>query len=183
MSPEQAYQSQLAYPLYGFQNFANPRNTPPQYFPPQPSQPQHFSQQQSQTQFKVPQGKDLRDERRKQKRAGKQPVVDLDEDDDDDTPGRRNLARWNQNEEMLLDETWIEHSHDVNIGKDQQDNDYRRKCDAAERAYEAKGDKELAMMQRRELEFLMLDPSTLPPEKRAITEKKQSEIMKKYPSA
>ncbi|GJY13596.1 hypothetical protein Tco_0382905 [Tanacetum coccineum] len=61
--------------------------------------------------------------------------------------------------------------------------DYRRKCDAAERAYEAKREKELAMMQCRELEFLMLDPSTLPPEKRAIIEKKQVEIMKKYPSA
>ncbi|GJX32974.1 hypothetical protein Tco_0242829 [Tanacetum coccineum] len=36
--------------------------------------------------------------------------------------------------------------------------DYRRECEAAERAYEAKRDKELAMMQCRELEFLMLDP-------------------------
>ncbi|GKG06070.1 hypothetical protein Tco_0326156, partial [Tanacetum coccineum] len=48
--------------------------------------------------------------------------------------------------------------------------DYRRKCDAAERAYEVKRDKELAMMLCRELEFLMLDPSTLPPEKQAIIE-------------
>ncbi|GJZ98004.1 hypothetical protein Tco_0670457 [Tanacetum coccineum] len=198
------------------------------------------------------------------KKTGKQPVVDLDEDDDDDMPGRRNLTRWNQNEEMLLAETWIEHSQDVNIGKDQQDDsdvvkkiqyphvwnilkiypkwnaaepidednieelfgpdprerpagkqrasknqksvdtssaggstggsqsesvsslvsqDYRRKCDAAERAYEVKRDKELAMMQCRELEFVMLDPLTLPPEIRAIIEKKQAEIMKKYPSA
>nr|GEU62473.1 hypothetical protein [Tanacetum cinerariifolium] len=239
------------------------------------------------------------------KKKGKQPVVDLDEDDDDDMPGRRNLTRWNQNEEMLLAETWIEHSQDANIGKDQQDDvywnlimhdfhsrkkaprtknmmtgkwtrmhgdcqrfnaiykhltrksgendadlvenaktsylercdnleelfgpdprerpagkqraskkqksvdtsspggstggstggsqsesvsslvsqDYRRKCDAAERAYEAKRDKELAVMQCRELEFLMLDHSTLPPVKRAIIEKKQAEIMKKYPSA
>nr|GEW77411.1 hypothetical protein [Tanacetum cinerariifolium] len=61
--------------------------------------------------------------------------------------------------------------------------DYRRKCDAAKRAYKAKRDKELVMMQCRELEFLMLDPLTLPPEKRAIIEKKQAEIMKKYPSA
>nr|GEV05696.1 hypothetical protein [Tanacetum cinerariifolium] len=63
--------------------------------------------------------------------------------------------------------------------------DYRRKCDAAERAYEAKRDKELAMMQcreLRELEFLMLDFSTLPPAKRAIIEKKQVEIMRKYPT-
>nr|GEY57934.1 hypothetical protein [Tanacetum cinerariifolium] len=47
------------------------------------------------------------------------------------------------------------------------------KCDATKRAYEAKRDKELAMMQCRELEFLMLDPLTLPPEKRAIIKKKQ----------
>nr|GFC42811.1 hypothetical protein [Tanacetum cinerariifolium] len=58
--------------------------------------------------------------------------------------------------------------------------DYRRKCDAAERTYEAKREKELAMIQCRELKFLMLDPSSLPPAKRAITEKKQAEIMRKY---
>ncbi|GJV69502.1 hypothetical protein Tco_1485011 [Tanacetum coccineum] len=58
-----------------------------------------------------------------------------------------------------------------------------RKCDAAERAYEAKREKELAMMQCRELEFLMLNPSTLPPAKRAIIEEKQAEIMRKYPNA
>nr|GEX48370.1 hypothetical protein [Tanacetum cinerariifolium] len=58
--------------------------------------------------------------------------------------------------------------------------DYKRKCEVAERAYEAKRDKELAMMQCRELEFLMLDPSTLPPEKRAIIDRKQAE---KYPDA
>ncbi|GKC73394.1 glutathione S-transferase T3-like protein [Tanacetum coccineum] len=268
--------------------------------------------QPSETQFKVPQGKDLRDGRRKQKK-GKQPVVDLDEDDDDDMPGRRNLTRWNKNEEMLLAETWIEHSQDANIGKDQQDDvywnlimqdfnsrtkapprtknmmtgkwtrmhghcqmfnaiykyltrksgendadlvenakttyierygnkkiqyvhvwnilknypkwnaaepidednlqelfgpdprerpadkqraskkqksDYKRKCDAAERTYEAKREKELAIMKKelaimqcKELEFLMLDPSSLPPAKRAIIEKKQAEIMKKYPDA
>ncbi|GKE75230.1 hypothetical protein Tco_1537271 [Tanacetum coccineum] len=61
--------------------------------------------------------------------------------------------------------------------------DYRRTCDAAERAYEAKREKELAMMQCRELEFFMLDHSSLPPAKRAIIEKKQAEIMRKYPDA
>ncbi|GJU37370.1 hypothetical protein Tco_1185724 [Tanacetum coccineum] len=59
--------------------------------------------------------------------------------------------------------------------------DYRRKCEDAKRAYETKRDKELAMMQCRELEFLMLDPSLLPPAKRAIIEKKQAEIMSRYP--
>ncbi|GKE15759.1 hypothetical protein Tco_1423336 [Tanacetum coccineum] len=57
------------------------------------------------------------------KKTGKQPVVDLDEDDDD-MPGRRNLTRWNNNEEMLLAETWIEHSQDANIEKNQQDGVY-----------------------------------------------------------
>ncbi|GJU98439.1 putative reverse transcriptase domain-containing protein [Tanacetum coccineum] len=125
----------------------------------------------------------------------KQPIVDLDEDDDDDMPRQINLTRWNKNEEMLLAETWIEHSQNANIGKDQQDDvywnlDYRRKCDADKRAYEAKREKELAIMKKelaimqcKELEFLMLDPSSLPPAKRAIIEKKQAEIMEKYPDA
>ncbi|GKD67897.1 hypothetical protein Tco_1321987 [Tanacetum coccineum] len=39
------------------------------------------------------------------------------------------------------------------------------------------------MMQCRELEFLMLDPSSLPPVKRAIIEKKQAEIMSRYPDS
>ncbi|GJT44213.1 hypothetical protein Tco_0952928 [Tanacetum coccineum] len=43
--------------------------------------------------------------------------------------------------------------------------DYRRKCDAAEKAYEAKREKELRMLQCRELEFLMIDHSSLPPAK------------------
>ncbi|GJY75490.1 hypothetical protein Tco_0480606 [Tanacetum coccineum] len=65
-----------------------------------------------------------------------------------------------------------------------------RKCDAAEKVYEAKREKELAIMKKelaimqcKELEFLMLDPSSLPPAKRAIIEKKHAEIIKKYPDA
>ncbi|GJX26595.1 hypothetical protein Tco_0232891 [Tanacetum coccineum] len=61
--------------------------------------------------------------------------------------------------------------------------DYRRKCDAAEKAYEAKRQKELGMLQCRELEFLMIDPSSFPPAKRAIIERKQAEIMRKYSDA
>ncbi|GKA94748.1 hypothetical protein Tco_0816786 [Tanacetum coccineum] len=61
--------------------------------------------------------------------------------------------------------------------------DYRRKCDAVEKAYEAKREKELGMLQCRELEFLMISPSSLPPAKRAIIERKQAEIMRKYPDA
>ncbi|GJX71528.1 hypothetical protein Tco_0308699 [Tanacetum coccineum] len=169
----------------------------------------------------VPQSKDPRDGRRKHKKTRKQPIVELDEDDDEEMASRRAVTRWNNNEEILLAETWIEHSQDANIRKDQQDDvywnlitqdfnnrsttpprtknmmtgkwtrmhgdcqrfhgiykhltrksgesdallDYRRKCDAAEIAYEAKREKEVAMMECRELEFLMLDPSSLPPEK------------------
>nr|GEU51832.1 hypothetical protein [Tanacetum cinerariifolium] len=60
--------------------------------------------------------------------------------------------------------------------------DYRRKCEAAEKAYEAKREKELGMLQCRELEFLMIDPSSLPPAKRAIIEMKHAKIMRKYPN-
>ncbi|GJU59408.1 hypothetical protein Tco_1237174 [Tanacetum coccineum] len=58
------------------------------------------------------------------KKRGKQPVVDLDEDDDDDMATKRAITRWNRNEESLLAETWIEHSQDANIGKDQQNDVY-----------------------------------------------------------
>ncbi|GKD04594.1 hypothetical protein Tco_1179568 [Tanacetum coccineum] len=58
-----------------------------------------------------------------------------------------------------------------------------RKCEAAEAAYEAKRKKELRLLECRELEFLMIDPSSLPPEKRAIIERKQVEIIRKYPNA
>ncbi|GJV25341.1 hypothetical protein Tco_1378036 [Tanacetum coccineum] len=68
-------------------------------------------------------------------------------------------------------------------GESDADLDYRRKCDAAEEAYKAKKEKELGMLQCRELEFLMIDPSSLPPEKRAIIEMKQAEIIRKYPNA
>nr|GEY04439.1 zinc finger protein ZAT1-like [Tanacetum cinerariifolium] len=236
-------------------------------------------------------------------RTGKQPVVDLDEDHEDDKmASRRSITRWNYNEEILLAESWIEHSQDAYIGKDQHEDIYwnlimsdfnsrtttspriknmmtekwtrmhgdcqrfnviykhlnrksdesdadlvenvkttyidryevfgpdpkerpigkqrakkkqksvettsaggsiggsaggsqsesvlslvsqdcRRKCDAAEKAYEAKREKELAIMQCKELEFLMIDPSSLPPAKRAIIERKQAEIMRKYQDA
>ncbi|GJZ77383.1 hypothetical protein Tco_0642055 [Tanacetum coccineum] len=303
--PDQAYHSQLAYhqnQQYGFQSYTNPRNTQPQffsqqssqpqYFSQQPSQPQYFPQPSSQPQFKVPQAKEPREAKRKQKRKGKQPVVDLDEDDEDDEmTSRRSITRWNNNEEILLAESWIEHSmhgdcqrfngiykylnrksgesdadlvenaktayidryskkflypHVWNIlknyskwnaaepidadnlqelfGPDPRERpagkqrakkkqksiettsvggstggstggrqsesisslvyqDYRRKCDAAEKAYEAKREKELAIMQCKELEFLMIDPSALLAAKRAIIERKQAEIMRKYPDA
>nr|GEZ28590.1 hypothetical protein [Tanacetum cinerariifolium] len=259
----------------------------------------------------VPQAKKPREAKRKQKRTGKQSVVDLDEDDEDDEmESRQSITRWNNNEEILIAESWNEHSQDANIEKDQHDDiywnlilsdfnsrttaplrtknmmtgkwtrmhgdcqrfngiyknlncksgesdadlvenaktayidrydnlqelfgpdprerpagkqralkkqksvettsvggsaggstrgstggsqsesvsslvsqDYRRKCDAAEKAYEAKREKELAIMQCKKLEFLMIDPSALPPTKRAIIERKQAEIMRKYQDA
>nr|GFA68241.1 glutathione S-transferase T3-like [Tanacetum cinerariifolium] len=164
---------------------------------------------------------------------------------------RRSITRWNNNEQILLGEFWIEHSQDANIRKDQHEDiywnlimsdfnsrttapprtknmmmgkwtrmhgdcqrfngiykhlnrksgesdadlvenaktayidrhDYRRKRDATEKAYEAKRDKELAIMQCKELEFLMIDHSSLLAAKRAIIERKQAEIMRKYPDA
>ncbi|GKA90797.1 hypothetical protein Tco_0812667 [Tanacetum coccineum] len=77
-------------------------------------------------QKQVPQAKDPRDGRRRQKKTGKQPVVDLDEDndDDDEMASRRSITRWNNNEEILLAEAWIEHSQDANIGKDQHEDVY-----------------------------------------------------------
>ncbi|GJR08500.1 hypothetical protein Tco_0791152 [Tanacetum coccineum] len=57
--------------------------------------------------------------------------------------------------------------------------DYRRKCEVAEVAYEAKRKKELGLLECRELEFLMIDHSSLPPEKAAYIQRKQAEIMKK----
>ncbi|GJY50129.1 hypothetical protein Tco_0440085 [Tanacetum coccineum] len=97
MSLDQAYHSQLTYhqqqQQYGFQNYSNSRNTPPQFFSQQSSQPHYFPQQSSQPPFKVPQAKDPRDGRRRQKNAGKQHVVDLDDGDDDDMAARRAITR------------------------------------------------------------------------------------------
>ncbi|KAL6510936.1 hypothetical protein OROGR_022060 [Orobanche gracilis] len=54
----------------------------------------------------------------------------------------------------------------------------RRKCAASESAYEAKRQKELGFLKCRELEFLMIDPDTVPPHKAAFIRRKQEEIMK-----
>ncbi|GJV60461.1 glutathione S-transferase T3-like protein [Tanacetum coccineum] len=318
--PEHAYQSQLAYhqnQQYGFQGYTNPRNTQPHFFPQQSSQPSFFSQQSSQPQcfpqhssqpqFKIPQAQEPREPKRKQKRTGKQPVVELDEgDENEDMETRRLNIRWNDKEEILLAEAWIEHSQDNNIGKDQRDEiywnkivedfhdrttgpvrtknmltgkwtrmhgdcqrfnayykqanrksgeneadlietvktinpkwdaaepidgdnlqevfgpdkrerpagkqragkkqksvetsgstggsqsesvsslvsqDYRRKCDVAERAYEAQREKDLAIKKCEEMRFLMIDTSNLPPHKRAFIERQQAEIIRKYQDA
>ncbi|GJW58172.1 hypothetical protein Tco_0104903 [Tanacetum coccineum] len=61
--------------------------------------------------------------------------------------------------------------------------DYKRKCDAAERAYEAQREKDLTIKKCEEMRFLMVDTSNLPPHKRAFIERQQAEIMRRYPDA
>ncbi|GKF08313.1 hypothetical protein Tco_0042537 [Tanacetum coccineum] len=119
--PEHAYQSQLAYhqnQQYWFQGYTNPRNTQPHFFPQQSSQPQ----------FKIPKAQEPREPKRKQKRTVKQLVVELDEgSENEDMETRRLNICWNDKEEILLAEAWIEHSQDNNIGKDQRDEIYWNK--------------------------------------------------------
>ncbi|GKA10198.1 melanoma-associated antigen 8 isoform X1 [Tanacetum coccineum] len=61
--------------------------------------------------------------------------------------------------------------------------DYRRKCDAAQRAYEVQMEKDLAIKKCEEIKFLMIDTSNLPPHKRAFIERQQAEIIRKYQDA
>ncbi|GKF14582.1 hypothetical protein Tco_0056044 [Tanacetum coccineum] len=58
--------------------------------------------------------------------------------------------------------------------------DLRRKLQAASSAYKAKKEKELAYTECKELEFLMIDPDSLPEPKASIIRKKQEKIMTKY---
>ncbi|GJZ94867.1 hypothetical protein Tco_0667070 [Tanacetum coccineum] len=60
---------------------------------------------------------------------------------------------------------------------------FKKKCDAAERAYEAQREKDLAIKKCEEMRFLMIDTSNLPPHKRAFIERQQAEIMRKYQDA
>nr|GEU62170.1 hypothetical protein [Tanacetum cinerariifolium] len=160
-----------------------------------------FSQQPSQTQFKVPQGKDLRDKRRKKNNSlsiWTRTIMMTCQDEEILPVGIETkkcclprLGSSTRKQRASKKQQSVDTSSAGGSTKGSQSEsvsslvsqDYRRKCDAAETTYEAKRDKELAMMQYRELEFLMLDHSMLPPEKRAIIEKKQAEIMKKHPNA
>ncbi|GKA49830.1 hypothetical protein Tco_0742903 [Tanacetum coccineum] len=76
--------------------------------------------------------------------------------------------------------TWGSQSESVSSLVSQ---DYKRKCNAAERAYEAQREKDLAIKKCEEMKFLMIDTSNLPPHKRAFIERQQAEIMKKYEDA
>nr|GEV34696.1 glutathione S-transferase T3-like [Tanacetum cinerariifolium] len=53
---------------------------------------------------------------------GNNPFYEVDQDDDDEEVAvKRVTIRWNRDEEILLAETWIEHYHNANIRKDQQE--------------------------------------------------------------
>ncbi|GJV64017.1 hypothetical protein Tco_1474845 [Tanacetum coccineum] len=56
----------------------------------------------------------------------------------------------------------------------------RRKLQAGTSAYEAKKQKELAIMEFKEIEFLTIDPDKLPELKARIIRKKQEKIIAKY---
>ncbi|GJT77313.1 hypothetical protein Tco_1044038 [Tanacetum coccineum] len=58
--------------------------------------------------------------------------------------------------------------------------DLRRKLQAGTSAYEAKRQKELAITEFKELDFLTIDPDTLPEPKASIIRKKQEKITAKY---
>ncbi|GJS37207.1 hypothetical protein Tco_0535589 [Tanacetum coccineum] len=233
--PEHAYQSQLAYhrnQQYGFQGYTNPRNTQPHFFPQQSSQPQGFPQHSSQPQFKIPQAQEPRKPKRKQKRTGKQPVIELDEGDENEADlietvktvylervGKKfqyphvwkilkKYPKWDAAEPIdgdNLQEVFGADKRECPASKQRAvkkqksvetsgstkgsqlsslvSQDYRCKCDAAERAYEAQREKDLAVKKCEEMKFLMIDTSNLPPHKRAFIERQQAEIMKKYEDA
>ncbi|GJR08827.1 hypothetical protein Tco_0791479 [Tanacetum coccineum] len=115
-------------------------------------------------------------------------MVNLDTDDEDDVEEQtRANTRWTRDEEILLTETWVEVSHNTNIENDRTDEAFWNqimkdfntaiksairtknittgiidaKCEAA---YEAKIKKELGFLECRELEFLMIDLESLPPQ-------------------
>ncbi|GJT39354.1 hypothetical protein Tco_0939219 [Tanacetum coccineum] len=58
--------------------------------------------------------------------------------------------------------------------------DLRRKLQAGSSEYEAKKEKELAYTECKELEFLMIDPDSLPEPRATIIRRKQEKIMAKY---
>ncbi|GKD14094.1 hypothetical protein Tco_1198501, partial [Tanacetum coccineum] len=55
-----------------------------------------------------------------------------------------------------------------------------RKLQVGTSAYEAKKQKEMAIMKFKEMEFLMIDPDTLSEPKASIIRKKQEQIIAKY---
>ncbi|GJU94104.1 hypothetical protein Tco_1318860 [Tanacetum coccineum] len=95
-------------------------------------------------------------------------------------PAGKQRAGKKQNSVETSGSTWGSQSESVSSLVSQ---DYRRKCDATERAYEAQREKDLAIKKCEEMKFPMIDTSNLPPHKRAFIERQQSEIMRKYQDA
>nr|GFA26165.1 hypothetical protein [Tanacetum cinerariifolium] len=120
MSPDQAYRSQLAYHQhqpYGFQNFANPKKLHHNIFHHNPHNHNifhnnHHNHHSKYHKPKIPVMVGV------EKKRGNNPLSIW------TRAAKRAITRWNRNEEILIAETWIEHSQDANIGKDQQDNVY-----------------------------------------------------------
>ncbi|GKA36294.1 hypothetical protein Tco_0722785 [Tanacetum coccineum] len=119
-------------------------------------------------------------------------MVNLDANDKDDVEEHtRANTRWTRDEEILLIESWIEVSENTNIENDRIDeafwnqimkdfNTATKSAPPAEDAYEAKRKKELGFLECKELEFLMIDPESILPQKVAYLRRKQQEIIDKY---
>ncbi|GKF49807.1 hypothetical protein Tco_0143058 [Tanacetum coccineum] len=58
--------------------------------------------------------------------------------------------------------------------------DLRRKLQAETSAYEAEKEKEVALMEFKEMEFLTIDADSLPEPKASIIRKRQEKIIAKY---
>ncbi|GJW98198.1 hypothetical protein Tco_0742754 [Tanacetum coccineum] len=123
----------------------------------------------------------------------KRSTMDLDEDNEVEEQIRQ-CSRWTREEEILICECWIETFENIDIKVDRNENSFWGKlCKISTMvyikaqiasslicAYEAKKEKELAYTECKELEFLMIDPESLPELKASIIRKKQEKIMAKY---
>ncbi|GJX47893.1 hypothetical protein Tco_0273083 [Tanacetum coccineum] len=141
------------------------------------SYPQQYSSSPNQSNLSTPSSQNSNSSlqpRKGKKVSKKQPIVDLDEDDDDDVEEKRA----NTNAAEPIDEDNIAELFGPDLrarpagkprpskkAKSMDTSSARRKCEDAEAVYEAKRKKELGLLECRELEFLMIYPSSLPPEK------------------
>ncbi|GJV80883.1 hypothetical protein Tco_1516753 [Tanacetum coccineum] len=131
---------------------------------------------------------------KRKKREAKRATVDLVDENNEEEEPIRQCARWSREEEILLTECWIETSENGQIGADRSE-DYsiwgqiwmtkhmyqaenpRRKLQAGTSAYEAKKEKEVAMMKFKEMEFLTIDTDLLLKLKASIIRKRQEKII------
>ncbi|GKB47149.1 hypothetical protein Tco_0897902 [Tanacetum coccineum] len=109
----------------------------------------------------------------------KRSMVELDEDNEEEEQSRQ-YSCWTCEEEILICHCWIETSENNNIQNDRNEDsfwgkimqDFNNCTYQASSVYEAKKEKELAYTECKELEFLMIDPDSLP--------KLKENIMAKY---